>query len=72
MLVQIALKEVLLKIGLVIVIGMIMAQMFLNNDFDAACAYLISNVTNAEVLEELLAIFLENIKASMELLFAFI
>ena len=49
-----------------------MAQMFLNNDFDAACAYLISNVTNAEVLEELLAIFLENIKASMELLFAFI
>ena len=64
MLVQIALKEVLLKIVLFTVIGMIMAQMFLSNDFDSACAYLISNITNAEVLEELLAIFLENIKAS--------
>ena len=70
MLMQITLKEVFL-IVMVNAIGMIMAQMFLNNDFDAACAFLISNVTNAEVLEELLAIFLENIKASKKLLFLF-
>lgn len=43
-------------------LGLDLVRLLLNNDFNSACSYLIQNISNPQILEQTIEIFLVHLK----------